>query len=122
MGVKGSEASESSAPLLSTNKDGVDFHEIEQSEDSQMTFMLVFTAVSATIGSYVFGYAVSDRSHILVHHSSESPLMFLLSHHTPLFAARIFLPCSVWNRARPASLCRRGYHLTSFVFVFCNLS
>lgn len=99
MGIRGSEASVNSTPLLSSSKDGVDFHEDEQSEASEMTFMLVFTAVSATIGSYVFGYAVSYQSHILVHHSSESPLLFLPSHQTPLFAARIFIPFSVWNRA-----------------------
>jgi len=78
MGFRGSEAGEFSTPLLSTGKDGIDSHENEQSEASPMPLTLVFTALSATIGSYVFGYAVSYQSHILVHHSSESPLLFLL--------------------------------------------
>ncbi|XP_017436036.1 sugar transporter ERD6-like 5 isoform X2 [Vigna angularis] len=62
MGIKGSEGSLNSTPLLSSSKDGVDFHADEKSEASEMTFMLVFTAVSATIGSYVFGYALGYSS------------------------------------------------------------
>jgi len=79
MGFKGSEASQFSTPLLSTGEDGIDSHGNEKNEASSMPLTLVFTAISATIGSYVFGYAVSYQSHILVHNSSESPLLFL--HH-----------------------------------------